>query len=1274
MSGLAGKKTYSYTDRYQIASEDETHFYYDEKNRLVKKETVYGDSWQYTYSDDGKVETCLSPTQLYTRSERNSRKDVVRIVQTDKMTGKTVMRTFVYDRCHHPLELWCGQGLSEEDAQKRMCLAESRSYSPAGKLVSCIRWNSGAAVENDAAGINYEYTYNGTGDVISSTMTFVDKSGKKSGDGCTKVYSYSYEGGHKCVSSFCGSQLLTRQQFDEQGHLVNSADGEGRGGSFSFSPAGRLLASVNAYGGNLSYTFDYSTDSVSSVSDDEGMMTQYAYEGEGRVASIREADGFETAYTYERNRTVESVITKTPTSLNRSTYDLYGRLVHSTVYDSSQKLVSSYEYRYNRNDRTCVCQNGKQTVTLQYDAWGNKTYSSYPETKYAYDQNGNISSVTQKQEDCSFTTFISYTTNNLVSRIQTTDGREDNYYYNACGNLLKHTDIMGVVWQGTYDACGRLVSESGRLLPEKKYQYDKSGLLQQIEEAGAVIEKREYSKDMRTVTVTDSREKKLVYTYDAYGTELSLTNRLGKKMTTSYDRLASAKTVTGFNGAAVTSTYHRAEGMIEIQYASGKKRRQFFDAVGSLAKVDDDASTYRFAYNSEHQLSTVYTPEKNVSYDYDVFGKICGISSDDMKNVFSYDGRGRVVNASCNGVTKRFSYDNTGKEKTSADNYENEVSRAYDDAGRLILAIQKNSQGEITFAEGTVYDADGRVSCRTDGRGNITTYQYDTHGRLTQIRLPFIQPYEDTEKIALVECGEQPAVPQYETATIPSNCESSLSSLWKKMNLSFPAVRESEKWWTEQFSYDENGNCLERKTPLGIITYEYDDENRLVSVGTKQPIKLTYDDNGNLIEKKSVYRMEKCTYTEDNRLCVDEITNMTDNSIVTQTYAYDPLGRRNVVLKSNGTKVHTLYDGYSFCKLADYVQAPETSALAQHQKIRYRNVDAQVTANTLENESRFYLYVNGTVAAQVSSQRALTFCTDTIGTIRSVYNASENSNSLVAYDAVGTPFVAQSPSAPSLWTQADTSFYTDRFFCGKSYDSFSSSYNFGYRDYSTTLSRFTTADPARDGRNWYAYCNDDPINFFDPDGRVPLRGADPHQSEQEEFCDIMRGLRGTTYVLGGNTSEGIDCSGTVLYALNELGYTVDEESAATMASGNVSWINKSDSVNVDNEGNSGELNFYSFGSSEVTHVNTGVGHKEGESGNQIVDATKGDWMTHRNDGNKKQTYDAEKDSINQTFVPFSTNTDPVSQGTINWTKLHEIRDAQRKEKGEKIAKGLCSKN
>jgi RHS repeat-associated protein len=55
-------------------------------------------------------------------------------------------------------------------------------------------------------------------------------------------------------------------------------------------------------------------------------------------------------------------------------------------------------------------------------------------------------------------------------------------------------------------------------------------------------------------------------------------------------------------------------------------------------------------------------------------------------------------------------------------------------------------------------------------------------------------------------------------------------------------------------------------------------------------------------------------------------------------------------------------------------------------------------------------------------------------------------------------------------------------YTGKPYDPVTGLYDYGYRDYQAENGRFTTEDPVRDGANWFAYVNNDPVNWIDPWG------------------------------------------------------------------------------------------------------------------------------------------------------------------------------------------------
>ncbi|WP_168203334.1 RHS repeat-associated core domain-containing protein [Oceanispirochaeta crateris] len=265
-------------------------------------------------------------------------------------------------------------------------------------------------------------------------------------------------------------------------------------------------------------------------------------------------------------------------------------------------------------------------------------------------------------------------------------------------------------------------------------------------------------------------------------------------------------------------------------------------------------------------------------------------------------------------------------------------------------------------------------------------------------------------------------------------------------------------------------------------------------------------------------------------------------------------------------------------------------------------------------------------------------------------------------------------------------------FTSKEWDEETGLYYMSARYQNPMTSRWISADPAGFGLvnpmgdkgnlksgfsvienvNWYSYSSNNPLRYVDPSGLDDvdaITGAQPSSSSKPEwldnkainqqlyqtnmendFSDKMKDLRGTPYDLGGNSTDGTDCSGSVLLALEQMGFDTGDMTANTMASGDVPWIEILDPKSSVDQGTPGILNFYSWGKKKIQHVNAGVGSTVNETNTQVIDATEGDWMTARN-GNTNQIYPAQAGSINQTYVPYSTRTKPDIQGRINFNAI-----------------------
>jgi len=98
---------------------------------------------------------------------------------------------------------------------------------------------------------------------------------------------------------------------------------------------------------------------------------------------------------------------------------------------------------------------------------------------------------------------------------------------------------------------------------------------------------------------------------------------------------------------------------------------------------------------------------------------------------------------------------------------------------------------------------------------------------------------------------------------------------------------------------------------------------------------------------------------------------------------------------------------------------------------------------------------------------------DGFGSERAVTNASQGVTASLTLSAFGQT-VASTGSSTSAYQYGATSGYRAEGDAGLML--------LGHRYYDASVGRFLTADPAKAGDNWYAYCNDNPLKGTDPQG------------------------------------------------------------------------------------------------------------------------------------------------------------------------------------------------
>jgi RHS repeat-associated protein len=306
--------------------------------------------------------------------------------------------------------------------------------------------------------------------------------------------------------------------------------------------------------------------------------------------------------------------------------------------------------------------------------------------------------------------------------------------------------------------------------------------------------------------------------------------------------------------------------------------------------------------------------------------------------------------------------------------------------------------------------------------------------------------------------------------------------------------------WRETYTYDANGNRATKTTPWGTIEYEYDEENRLVRRGD---IEYTNDMDGNVLSEKGLRYEAHYEYNGQNRMTYSETTSHADRTHAASFYAYDALGRRTLTESITGQMLRTVYDGRSFEAIREgetfrdrslttqfatsegaRARTPMQSNQPTGERYRwisedYNGGNTSADGYSIDGGSRYggrgvTLYGNGeAVAVSYSSSmssRSVYLGKDILGSVRTATTDGGAVEDRYEYDAFGQAYKGDLSGGMNLG-------YT-----GKPYDAGTGLYNYGYRDYRPGAARFTTADPIRDGSNWYAYVNNDPVNWVDPWG------------------------------------------------------------------------------------------------------------------------------------------------------------------------------------------------
>lgn len=750
------------------------------------------------------------------------------------------------------------------------------------------------------------------------------------------------------------------------------------------------------------------------------LTTTYAYDNLDRVISVTDALGNYQQTAYDENGKVSQVTGyyKKPDN----SYDT--RLIIRNTYDTVDRLVKTA------------------------DIYGNETH-------YTHDENGNILTVTDAN---GHTTHYIYDAMNRRVEVRDANGNTTRTVYNLAGQVIAVIDANNQKTSYEYDAVGNTTKIVDPLNNETRFQYDANGNRTHIIDANAVAGTQptnsfgatvyqEYDELNRLTRTGDALEGATRYTYDLLSNITSIQDAEGRTTSFVYNDLGQLTTV--------------IDPLVETP--ADKVTTYTYDEAGNvLTKADRKGQVTRYTYDKLNRLDYVdYADDSYEDYSYDIYGNLETVSNANVTYSYTYDLKNRLKSKTDSRQNRNlaYDYDNVGNLIQKTD-YQNEVTDyRYDSTNRLV-SLRNPAYLSVSYD----YDPAGRLQSRILSNNAKTDYTYYANGWLKQITNWTANRTDLTHAMAY-EYDKVGNINKITDGRIGAT-EYTYNARYQLEQFVQYGDYTAPPFGGEKFTYDEVGNRrLWQKftdvdnlpgTVTSALAYIYDAGNRLRQIHQNTdtgPLlyQYAYDDNGNLSAKATgsayVYIL--------GHDAGDRVTQINTASGL-NTYQYDPYRYRIQKTDSLGTNRYLLE--------AEHLEAvyDETNAI----RAKYlRGVVIDEIVNGYQYE------------VDKTSPTNLTYHHDHLQSMMALSAHEGTILEYTGYDPFGN--VAYYGSDPKKPVDNPYLKYT-----GREYDPNTGLYYYRARYYDPNIGRFINEDSLgfQAGVNFYAYANNNPINFKDPFG------------------------------------------------------------------------------------------------------------------------------------------------------------------------------------------------
>ena len=745
--------------------------------------------------------------------------------------------------------------------------------------------------ETNSAGIINESWYSNTGELIRSSINGnssetikmdTNASATTDHNGYETQYQYD-EWGNQLKVIYPDGSSETREYESVNSNLIKYVNGNGVVNVYQYDERGNLIAKTEAK--------DTAVERI----------TEYEYDLYG-------------------NRTKQTLLADTiPEQVSiLFKYDDFGNLIEVTDGEGNTEILS-YDVMGNLLER--LDKRGHKWVNT-YDEMGHKLSTLNPLNigfHFEYDGAGN--QVKEIAANLNNTTFVYDARNRLVSKTAVVN-KPVLYGYDASNRLNKITDEEGVVIAYEYDSLGRFSKQTIAGIVNVEFKYaNVSDFLPSQAIYPDYSQSLKYDRRYRLVTqiteLAGGDSQVYRYNYDAVGNLLSEANRLGYSVYFEYDELSRIVKKRDEAGKDALLTYDKRDNILSILNANLHLSRFQYDKNNNLIKlIRPLGQTVTNTVDAEgNVVEKIDALNHKTAYQYDIAGRL--IKKSNFTQVedtvasrvvdFSYNELDKL-SAYNDGISSAsYEYDNLGRKLKETINYglfsksfsysyyANGLKKSF--IGADLIAYQYGRQNKYFLSS---IEASGlgemgysyqnfKVKELSIPGGSKTVYAFDPIGQVNHIKSFKNNGIDLLMDLAFVFDKEGKLT---QKTSLAGNFSFQYDALGQLETVDYPVLTD------QIFTYDAVGNKLSDNLVPGA--YQYNENSYLLTAGGES---FSYDDNGNTLQRDDGNgKITQYVYDLDNRL-VQVSSNL--NGTLGEYY-YDPFGRR-LWKQTSSSKIYYMY-------------------------------------------------------------------------------------------------------------------------------------------------------------------------------------------------------------------------------------------------------------------------------------------------------------------------------------------------------------------------------